>query len=277
MKKLCVIGDPVEHSKSPLIHSAMLEALGLPYVYHHQLVPRGETAAWLKKAAAEGYAGFNATMPHKEALVSLVHTLDEDARLYQSVNTICIRGGEIYGYNTDGRGFVAALAQEGISVPGGRVTLLGAGGAARAVALKLAQQGAARVNICNRTADRAEKLCQHDPQVLVPADFAPHTLRRLAGESDLLVNCTSLGMEGTAGDFEDLSFLESLPEEAAVCDLIYAPAETRLLAQARRRGHKTLNGLGMLIWQAIFALEHFAQTAIDGPAMAGLLAKVLDQ
>lgn len=277
MKKLCVIGDPVEHSKSPLIHSAMLEALGLSYVYHHQLVPRGETAAWLERAAAEGYAGFNATMPHKEALAALIRNLDEDARLYGSVNTVCIRSGEIYGYNTDGRGFVAALAQGGICVPGGRITLLGGGGAARAVALKLVQQGAVRVNICNRTTDRAERLCQHDPRVLVPADFASDTLKRLAGESDLLVNCTSLGMEGTAGDFEDLSFLEALPEEAAVCDLIYAPAETRLLAQARRRGHKTLNGLGMLIWQAIFALEHFTQTAIDGPAMARLLAKVLDQ
>ncbi len=277
MKKLCVIGDPLAHSKSPLIHNTMLEALGMDYVYHLQQVPRGETAAWLAKAKAEGYAGFNATMPHKQALVSLVDVLDEDAALYGSTNTVCIKGGKVYGYNTDGRGFMAALAGAGIFTRGGRITLLGAGGAAKAVALKLAQQGAERVYVCNRTLDKADELCQHSPGVLIPAGFTPDTLKALAGESDLLVNCTSLGMEGTAGQFDDFSFLEALPAGAAVCDLIYAPEETALLAHARRLGCPTLNGLDMLIWQAIFALEHFTGTKIDGPAMAALLKETLQK
>ncbi len=277
MKKLCVIGDPVAHSKSPLINGAMLEALGLPYEYGSQFVPRGEVATWLTRAVAEGYGGFNATMPHKEALFPLMDVLDEDARLYGSVNTVCIRNGKVYGYNTDGRGFAAALGQIGVGIRGGRFTLLGAGGAARAVAFKLAQQGAARVNLCNRTPRRAEELCRHAPAILRPAGFDRETLRTLAGESDVLINCTSLGMEGVAEDFEEFSFLESLPCGAAVCDLIYAPPETRLLAHARSLGYTTMNGLGMLIWQAIFALEQFTDTSIDGHAMTALLRKRLGE
>lgn len=275
MKKLCVIGDPVEHSKSPLIQNTMLKELGLDkdYIYTHQLVRRGETEAWLERAIAEGYAGFNATMPHKEVLVSLMDELDEDAAMYASVNTVCIKDGKVYGYSTDGRGFLAGLADAGISAEGQRIVLLGAGGAARAVALKLAQQGAERVYICNRSPAKAEELCRKNSRVLVPEDFAPATLKRLAGESGLLINCTSLGMDGTAGQFEEFSFLEALPEGAAVCDLIYAPAETLLLSRARRLGHKTLNGLAMLHWQAIFALEHFTGARLNGSAMAELLKK----
>ena len=276
MKKLCVIGDPVEHSKSPLIQNTMLRELGLDkdYVYHHQLVRRGETAAWLKRAVAEGYAGFNATMPHKEALLPMMDALDEDAAMYGSVNTVCIKNGKIHGYSTDGRGFAASLADVGIPIEGQCVTLLGAGGAARAVALKLAQQGAERVYICNRSPARAKELCKYNPEMLVPSDFARGTLSRLAGESGLLVNCTSLGMEGTAGQFEDFDFLEALPEGAAVCDLIYAPTETLLLSRARHLGHKTLNGLGMLHWQAIFALEHFTGARLNGFAMAERLKRI---
>lgn len=275
MKKLCVIGDPVVHSKSPLIHTAMLKELGLDYVYLHQQVKRGETESWVERARAEGYAGFNATMPHKEALVPLMDELDEDAGMYGSVNTVCMRDGKLYGHNTDGRGFLAALADEGISVAGKNILLLGAGGAAKAVALKLAQQGAGRVTVCNRTVSKSEELCKQNPAVLVAADFSAGTLTRLAEESELLVNCSSLGMEGTGGRFEDLSFLEALPSRAAVCDLIYFPAETELLRAARRLGHQTVNGLGMLLWQAIFALEHFTDTRIDGPSMARLLRKTI--
>jgi shikimate dehydrogenase len=277
VKKLCVIGDPVAHSKSPLIHNVMLKELGLDYVYLYQQVKRGETEAWVERARAEGYAGFNATMPHKEALVPLMDVLDEDAGMYGSVNTVCIRDEKLYGYNTDGRGFIAALADAGVSVAGKRVLLLGAGGAAKAVALKLARQGVKRVTVCNRTVSRAKELCKQNPAVLAPADFSANTLRRLAEESELLVNCSSLGMEGTGGQFGDFSFLDGLPNRSAVCDLIYSPAETELLRGARLRGHQTMNGLGMLLWQAIFALEHFTDTKLDGPAMAALLRKRIEE
>ncbi|MEG1720178.1 MAG: shikimate dehydrogenase [Pseudoflavonifractor sp.] len=273
-KKLCIIGDPVEHSKSPYLQNAMCAALGLDYAYLWQQVSRGALPDWLAAAKIAGYAGFNATMPHKEALLPLMDVLGEDAKRCGAVNTVCIREGKLYGFNTDGAGFLAALTAAGISVAGQRVTLLGAGGAAKALALKLAAAGAGRVNICNRTAEHAQMLCAHDPEVLHPAGFDLASLTRCAAESDLLVNCTSLGMTGTAGQFESFAFLEALPQTAAVCDLIYAPDETEFLAAARERGHRTMNGLGLLLHQAILSLEYFTQTKLDAAEMVALLKEV---
>lgn len=277
-QKLCVIGDPVLHSKSPLIQNTMLRALGLDYIYLCQPVPRGRAGEWLKCAAFAGYAGFNATMPHKEELLPLMDELDEDARMYGAVNTVCIRDGKYYGFNTDGKGFLASLRHAGVNKAGQRVLVLGAGGAAKAVAPKLCQEGAAQaVYVANRTAEKARALCAPWGERMIPADFRPETLAELAAQCSLVVNCTNLGMEGTAGQFADFSFLDALPAGAAVCDLIYAPAETELLRQARMRGFTALNGLGMLIWQAVFALEHFTRTPIDGAAMLPLVEEALAQ
>ena len=273
-RKLCVIGDPVGHSKSPLIQNTMIKALGLDYVYLCQPVPRDQCRAWLDCAKFAGYAGFNATMPHKEELVPLMDELDEDARLIGAVNTVCIRDGKAYGYNTDGEGFLRSLADEGIDPAGKRVMVLGAGGASKAVCLKLAQAGA-EVVVRNRTLDKAQTICAHDPDHLRPAGFTPEELAREAGQCDLLVNCTSLGMEGANGQFADFSFLDSLAESAPVVDLIYAPAETELLRQARKRGHRTANGLGLLVNQAVLSLEHFTGTDIDAADMKKRIADLL--
>lgn len=274
-KKLCVIGDPVGHSKSPLIHNTMLEALGLDYIYLAQYVPRGGAAEWLRAAKTAGYAGFNATMPHKLDLMPLMDELDEDARMYGAVNTVVLRDGMAFGSNTDGRGFDQALRDRGVDPKGRTAVLLGAGGAAKSVALKLVQQGAAQVYVCNRTVEKAAELCAHDPARMTPAGFDPETLRRLCARCELLVNCTSLGMTGVEAQYEDVSFLDALPAETPVCDLIYAPAETLLLEEARKRGHLTMNGLSMLVWQAVYALEQFTGTEIDGAAMKARLEKVL--
>lgn len=277
-KKLCVIGDPVLHSKSPLIQNTMLQTLGLDYIYLCQSVPRGQSRQWLACASFSGYAGFNATMPHKEELVPLMDVLDDDARRCGAVNTVCIRNGKYYGYNTDGAGFVRALAGIGVTPAGKRVVILGAGGAAKAVALRLSREGAAEVVICNRTVDKARALCALAPgEPLRPAGFDLDTLTREAGTCDLLVNCTSLGMTGTAGQFQDLSFLAALPPDAMVCDLIYSPAETLLLAEARRQGHPAMNGLDMLIHQAILALEQFTQAPIDPARVLPPVRQALSQ
>ena len=273
-RKLCVIGDPVGHSKSPVIHNTMLSALGLDYVYLCQPVPRGRCREWLDCASFAGYAGFNATMPHKEELVGLMDELDEDARLFGAVNTVCLRDGRACGYNTDGAGFLRALDDEGIRPAGGRVLVLGAGGAAKAVCLKLAQAGA-EVTVCNRTVEKAQAICAHDPGRLRAAGFDPDTLAREAAGCRLLVNCTSLGMEGTGRQFGDFSFLDALPKDAPVVDLIYAPAETELLRRAREGGHKTVNGFGMLVNQAVLSLEHFTGAEIDAAEMKKLLSGVL--
>ena len=275
-RKLCVIGDPVLHSKSPVIQNAMIEALGLDYIYLCQPVPRGETRRWLECAAFAGYAGFNATMPHKEELFPLMDEVDEAARRCGAVNTVCLRDGKYYGYNTDGGGFLRALAELGVDPAGKRVILLGAGGAAKAVALALAGAGAA-VTVCNRTLEKAQALCAADRPNLTPGGFDLETLRRVAGESDMLVNCTCLGMAGTGRGFEDLSFVDALPAGAAVCDVIYAPAETALLRRARELGHPVMNGMGMLLHQAILALEHFTGEALDVEKAKAAARKALEE
>ena len=277
--KLQVIGDPVLHSKSPVIHGAMLELLGLNVEYTAHVVRRGELPQYLDWARENGVTGFNATMPHKEDLIPLLDEADPAAQLMGAVNTVCLRDGKWTGFNTDGAGAVAALEEGlGLDPAGLTVTLLGAGGAAKAVALALADAGAERVFVCNRTLARAEQLCAQDPLGrLSPAGFDPDILRRCAERSRLLVNCTNLGMEGCPHQFEDFSFLDALPAGAGVFDLIYHPAETELLAQARRRGLNTLNGLPMLVNQAVLALEHFLDRPLDRPAMAAAAAAALNQ
>ncbi len=266
-KKLCVIGDPVEHSLSPVIHNTVLEALGLPYEYGRVRVRPGETEAFLRRAAAEGYAGFNATMPHKTALVDLADELDEDAALYGAVNTVVLRDGVVWGCNTDGRGFLQMLLEKGISPDGRTVTVLGAGGAARAIVLKLAQAGAKRIYVCNRTLEKAEALAREFPRQITACPWDTRTLADCALFSDLLVNATPMGMTKVAAQFGTLSFLDALPKDAPVCDIIYSPPRTPLLAYAHDRGHETVNGLGMLIHQALFALMAFTGAAFDAGAV----------
>lgn len=278
MRKLCVIGDPVEHSLSPLIQNAMIKAAGVDCIYDARRVAGADTAGWLERAKNEGYIGFNATMPHKENLVALMDELSPDAALFRAVNTVCIRKGRTYGYNTDGDGVLQALREADMDPEGRCVLVLGAGGVAKAVVHKLLQGGAAEVVVANRTVKRAEALCaQVSAPGVIPCDFSRETLRRRASQSQLVVNCTSLGMTGTAEQFEDLAFLEELKPGAGVFDLIYSPAQTELLKTARGLGHKTANGLGMLIWQAVFALEQFTQTKLDGAAMATVARRALEE
>ena len=273
-----VIGDPVLHSKSPVIHGAMLAALGLDIPYAAHTVRRGTLSQYLAWARDNGITGFKATMPHMEDLIPLLDGVDPLAQSIGAVNTVCLREGRWIGFNTDGGGAVAALRGSlGIDPGSMTVTLLGAGGAAKAVALALAQAGAERVWVCNRTLERAEELCAHDPRGrLAPEGFGGDALRRRAEQSQLLVNCTNLGMEG-CGQFGDFSFLDALPEGAGVFDLIYHPAETELLAYARRRGLPTLNGLPMLVNQAVLALEHFLDRPLDRKTMAETAAAALKQ
>ena len=271
--RLQVIGDPVLHSKSPRIHGAMLQSLGLDIPYDAYVVKKGELSAYLAWAKDNGITGFNATMPHKEDLIPLMDELGEDAARFGAVNTVCIREGRLIGHNTDGEGCLAALKEGGLW-PARRIVVLGAGGAAKAMALKLAASGAERVWVCNRTLSKAEALCAPLPN-MTPAGFDPDTLARLCEEADLVVNGTNLGMEGCPHQFPSFEFLDVLSPHAGVFDAIYHPAETALLSRAKKRGLTVCNGLPMLIHQAIFALEYFLDRPLDHARMAEVVQNAL--
>lgn len=265
---LQVIGDPIAHSKSPIIQTTMLDYLGVDIPYTPHLVKKGDVAQYLAFAAANQVTGFNSTMPHKEDLVPLMDELGEEVQRYGAVNTVCLRDGKWVGHNTDGDGCLESLVYSGMW-PARQVVLLGAGGAARAVALRLAQAGAERIWVCNRTLSKAQQLCQLDPTgVLAPAGFDLDTLARLCSQSQLVINCTNLGMNDCPHQFEDFSFLDVLPRDAGVMDLIYYPAQTQLLQQAQARGLNTCNGLPMLVYQAIFSLEYFLNRSLPRGELA---------
>lgn len=273
---LQVIGDPVLHSKSPIIQSTMLDYLGLDVPYTPQLVKKGGVKEYLAWAKTHGVTGFNATMPHKEDLVPLMHELGEEAIQFGAVNTVCLRHGTWEGHNTDGDGCLSSLVYAGMW-PAREVVLLGAGGAARAVALRLAQAGAERIWVCNRTLSKAQELCQLDPTgVLAPAGFAPDTLTDLCSQAQLVINSTNLGMNDCPHQFETFSFLDALPQGAGVMDLIYYPAKTQLLQQAQARGLKVCNGLPMLVYQAVYALEYFLQRELPREELAQVVFSKLN-
>lgn len=272
-KKLCVIGDPVTHSKSPLLHNTMCRLLGLDYLYLCQTVKPDGLSDFLAGAKALGYAGFNATMPFKELLLPYLDELDPLAKKLGAVNTVCIRDGKLYGYNTDCPGYVAALRQRGFDPAGKRAVLLGAGGAAKAVALGLSEAGAL-VSVLNRTLDRAQAVAALCPGQAVALPWTADTLTQVLPQADLLVNATSLGMAGQ-GQFDGFDFLRALSGTALVSDLIYHPAPTRLLQEATALGLETMDGYPLLIHQAILALEHFTGQTIAPAAVLPALERAV--
>lgn len=262
--RYCVIGDPIGHSLSPEIHNPVLRRYTEAAVYDKKRVERGQLADFVREAR-RGLAGFNATMPHKEALIPLLDEIDPGAAALGSVNTVVNRGGKLYGYSTDGAGFFSALTDRGVSPQGKRLLLLGAGGAAAAVALKAAELGASEIVILARDAGKAQALADRARYAAFSAGVKAGLLEEAetyAADTDILVNATPLGMEGTAAGFESLDFLQALPETAAVCDLIYKPRPTAFLRRAAELGHPVMDGLPMLIYQALLADEYYLDTKL---------------
>ena len=255
-QRVRLIGWPVEHSLSPVMHNAAFEALGLDWQYDLLPVPPGQLGAALAGLQTGDFKGANVTVPHKSAVMAFLDEIDDAARSIGAVNTITVQGERWIGHNTDAVGFVRALREAGMEPAGRRALLLGAGGAARAVAYALAQAGCA-VTIHNRTENRAADLVHHlqdldpcAPVASVPGEAALGELD--LARFDLLVNATTAGMWP---EIEDTPWPEALamPSHWTVFDLVYNPLETRLLRQARQAGAKTIDGLGMLVWQGALA------------------------
>lgn len=249
-----IIGHPVAHSRSPLIHGYWLRQHGIDGDYGRLDVAQAEIEAFLADFPASGLIGANVTVPHKEAAFRAARERDPVAEALGAVNTLWLENGTLHGANTDVHGFLANLdaAEPEWARALGEAVVLGAGGAARAVVYGLLSRGIDRVVVANRTLARAEALRdQFGPRVL-PVDW-----RDLAGRLTgcrLLVNTTSLGMKGQPPLDLDLS---ALSPDAVVSDIVYVPLETPLLKVAKARGLKTVDGLDMLLHQAVPGFERW--------------------
>lgn len=255
---VAVIGYPLKHSLSPVFQQAAFDAYRLPVTYEAWEVPPASLAAVLTRVRQSDCLGINITIPHKEAVIPYLDCLDDLVRQVGAVNTVVNRSGVLWGYNTDGPGFLRALAEVGVSPAGQVVLVVGAGGAARAVVCALARAGAERVLIANRTPERARALVALAAglgQAAVVVPWEPAALVAAGQQATLIVNCTSVGLRHTPTEAASPLPAAALHPDALVYDLIYNPAETVLLRQARERGARTLNGLSMLLYQGALAFE----------------------
>ncbi len=245
--RACIIGHPVKHSRSPMIHGHWLGKHGIDGSYGREDVPPEAAEDFIRSLAAHGYVGGNVTMPHKEAAFRAVSRLTPRAEALGAVNTVWYEDGVLWGDNTDITGFLENLDER---APGWdsrlkKAVVLGAGGAASAIAAGLRERGATEILVVNRTAEKADELARRLGDCIAARPWPP-TSADLVG-ADLLVNTTSRGMNGK--DDLDLD-LSMLPADAVVTDAIYVPLETGLLAAAKARGLRTVDGLGMLLHQA---------------------------
>jgi shikimate dehydrogenase len=243
----CVIGWPIKHSRSPIIHGYWIKHHRLDAEYRREEIAPDAFPAFIARLSEHGYAGANITLPHKEAALAASDP-DDRARAVGAANTLWLDQGRLRSTNTDVEGFTANLDA---AVPrwdegSDDAVVLGAGGSARAVIYGLIERGFQRVHVVNRTSDRADALRQRFGTAVQPANW--QALPHLLSKAGLLVNTTSLGMTGQPPLDIDLA---PLPGASVVADLVYAPLETPLLAAARARGLAVADGLGMLLHQAV--------------------------
>lgn len=254
---LGVIGDPISHSKSPLMMNRAFALCKLNMAYGAFHVKAEQLPAAIAGVRALGMRGLNVTIPHKEAVMPLLDELDESARLIGAVNTIVNEQGVLKGYNTDGIGYARSLEEEiGFRISGAEVLVIGAGGAARAVVYALLKRGAAKIYICNRTPERTAQLVADFSEL---GNIQPVTEAQLPDLKDriqLLINTTSVGMTPNH-DRCPLADTSWLHEGLTVSDLVYNPRITRLLEIAAEHGAATHGGLGMLVYQGAYAFEYW--------------------
>ncbi len=278
-KTLAIFGYPLGHTLSPVMHNAAARALGLPYRCMAYEVHPAHFAEAVRGARAMGFAGFCITIPHKVATCALVDETSEDARLMGAVNMVTIEAdGKLTGHNTDGVGWLRSLEEEtGVSPADKKCLLLGAGGAARAIAIKLAQTGAAHIEIRNRTAHKAEALARevaaHFPRPEIRGGGL-EDLESAARGRDIIVNTTSLGMAGEAAREAACCLPEEWIPPGSICaDAVYNPLDTPFLQAARRRGARAVSGIGWLLHQGAEGWRLWTGTQMPlEPVRAKLLA-----
>ncbi len=260
-KQLGIIGKPVDHSFSPQMHNYISEVMGNNYVYSAWDVDDIENA--IKGVRALKIRGVNVTAPYKEKVMPYLDEIDENAKLLGSVNTVVNNNGVLKGYNTDADGFYASLITKGIEITGKKVLIIGAGGVVQPTIIRFTQANPEAITLVNRTVERAELIKE---AVLEKTGFEIHTeIKSL--DFDVVINTTSAGMAHQkdilpTDAIDGIDNLDFINEKTAAVDMIYNPAETLFLKEARERGAETVNGLGMLIYQGLIAYELFTETKL---------------
>jgi shikimate dehydrogenase len=275
MRRLCVIGDPVGHSKSPQMHKAALSHLGLLDLFSFEKVQVSimELAEFMERVRQKEFGGLSVTMPHKRAIIPLLDELSREAMLSQAVNTVTWQADTLVGHNTDGAGCVNALEAAGAAIFGKRIVIIGAGGAAAAAAISVATKGAKSIHILNRTPEPAEEiaeLARYESDTDVTASGLDSMQKALA-KSDILINATPVGMEGTG----DISIVDPrlLRKDMTVLDMVYEPAQTQLAKDAKKAGARTISGIDMLLQQGAIQFRLFTGHEAPVDVMRGALIK----
>lgn len=269
-----VIGDPIRHSKSPLMHNCALQALGIDGVYTALHVKPEDIEDAICGIRALGYRGINVTIPHKVNVIPLLDELDKGAKFIGAVNTIVNDNGRLIGYNTDGIGYVRSLKEEvEPDLAGKRILVIGAGGAARGIVYALTQESPAIIWIANRTIERAEELALALRHCGKLEGIGTEQISEICEDVDIIINTTSVGM---FPNVEDMPIsLDGFRTDIIVSDLIYNPLETAFLRQARDRGSRTHGGLGMFVYQGAYAFEYWTGQAAPIEVMRQAVLKSL--
>lgn len=266
-----VIGDPIGHTLSPIMHEFWFSKTGLKAHYQAFQVTKENLARAVDGLKALGINGFNVTIPHKSAIIPLLDETDRDALTIGAVNTVVQAGGRLIGYNTDGIGFLKSVETRFPELCAGKpsVLVLGAGGAAKAVALTLAQYMAGRVDVCNRTFDRALRLSKSCGRFCSSEGLELSEAEERIGSYDIVINCTSIGL--FPGTDIPLIDVKGAGRNTLFADLIYRPYRTAFLRQAEGMGNPVLNGLPMLVCQGAFAFQKWTGIMPDVPDAEKLL------
>ncbi|MCY9091035.1 shikimate dehydrogenase [Bacillus mojavensis] len=255
MKKLYgVIGNPIAHSMSPDIHNAALKDLGLDGHYHAFKVEEDSLEDAVKGIRALGVQGINVTVPHKVSIMDHLDHIDESAKVLGAVNTVRREGDKLVGYNTDGEGFVKSLMRI-LDKPISELSFLmiGAGGAARAIFTTIVRDNPAKFDICNRTIEKAKQLTESAPSFRNVEVLSIKEAEERLEQYDVIIHTTSVGMYPNVEDIP-LS-LQRAASSAVVCDIVYNPIQTSLLKEAKQKGLKTLDGVGMFVEQAALSFR----------------------
>jgi shikimate dehydrogenase len=250
MRKAAVIGHPIAHSLSPRLFAFWLKKYGIEGSYDAIDVAPENLKAFLRKLPASGLSGVNITVPHKAAVIPFLDSVDDAARVIGAVNMITVKDRKIHGTNSDIFGFSENLLACGLPLAKNKAVVLGAGGAAKAVVKALVDEGFKNIIITNRSYDKAKAIAKALRSTVAVEDWEDRA--EALADCDVLVNATTLGMHNREPLELDLALL---PKTAVVNDIVYAPLVTPLLAAAKARGNKTVDGLGMLIYQAVPAFE----------------------